>query len=379
MTRYVVAAAAALLLALAGQAVAAIPTAPGWPRTAPGGELLPGPDGGIVVVTTVARSATTRAWTIRGGLRWVQRSTFGCGNCDDGPQPEALQPDGTYGPIGVEGDDAWAVDRQGRRVLGCSGVVFPDGGCVSAPGSTSDSHPAFAGRPASGPPWRVQDPRWFWYPDSDVPAMVVRDAGGRIYGAFELPIEVATQRRLDGLLIAMDPVSRTIQWEREGPTQVLAALPSGVLAADADGVTAYGSDGAELWHRSVTTGQRVTPRSTIVDAARGRVYLGRAGGGAPGVTAVDLATGAQVWKTRPSDEARLLSVGRGGRVYVAIDARGRLAVRGLRLATGATAWQLRTNLAVYDALELAGGRVAVSAGNRFAPTTADRLTVRVPG
>lgn len=378
MTRARIAGLVVLVLLAAGQAAAAVTPAPGWPRQAPGGELLPGPDGGVVLVTTGPESAATRAFTARGTLRWVQRSTFGCGNCDEGPQPEALQPDGTYGPIGVEGDDFWAVARQGRRVPGCAGVVFPDGGCVSAPGDTTDSHPAFAGRPGAGPPWRVQDPRWFWYP-GDVPAMVVRDAGGVIYAAFALPVEIGTQRRLDGLLIAMDPVARTILWEREGPAEVLAALPSGVLAAEAGGVTAYGADGAVRWHRAVAARERVRPRDTIVDAARGRLYLGRTGSTAPGVTAIDLTTGAQVWKTRPSDAARLLSVGRSGRVYVAMDGRGRRAVRGLRSATGATAWQLRTGLPVNDALELGGGRVAVSAGTVFAPTSANRLTVVVPG
>jgi outer membrane protein assembly factor BamB len=97
------------------------------------------------------------------------------------------------------------------------------------------------------------------------------------------------------------------------------------------------------------------------------------------VTANDLATGVQAWRTRPSDRARLLSVGRGGRVYVAVDAAAGQGVRGLRLATGAAAWQLRTGLPVRDALELANGRVAVSAGRQYAPTRADRLTVLVPG
>jgi hypothetical protein len=385
VTRYVIAAVAALLLAFAGHAAAAVPVAPGWPRTAPGGELLPGPDGGVVVVTTVARGATTRAFTARAALRWVQRSTFGCGNCDDGPQPEILQPDGTYGPIGVEGDDYWAVTANGLRVRGCAGVVSPDGGCVAAPGDARDSHPAFAARPAAGSAWRVQDPRWFWYPESDVPAMVVQDAGGRVYAGYTFPVEVATRRQIPGLLMALDPATRAILWQREGPTQALAALPDGVLEAEGGAafgtggaVAAYSSDGTLLWRRGVPSGQRVAPRDTVVDARRGRIYVGRVDT-TPGVTALDLATGAQRWKTRPSDRARLLSVGRSGRVYVAIGAAARRGVRGLRLATGVTAWQLRTGLPVRDALELAGGRVAVSAGIPFAPTTRDRLTVLVPG
>ena len=45
----------------------------------------------------------------------------------------------------------------------------------------------------------------------------------------------------------------------------------------------------------------------------------------------------------------------------------------------ATAWERRTSLPVRGARELAGGHVAVSAGQQFGPTTSDRLTVLVPG
>jgi hypothetical protein len=378
VTRYVTAAVAVLLLASAVHAAAAIPRAPGWPRATPGGELLPGPDGGVVVVTTVARSATTRAFTATAALRWVQRSTFGCGNCDDGPQPATLQPDGTYGPIGVEGDDYWAVDARGLRVAGCAGVASPDGGCLEArPAQYVAPHPAFVSRRGASGFWAVEDTAWAWAPEFEVPSMAVRDDAGLVYAAFPFARAPGTQDPVD-LLMAADPASRTIRWRRIGPEQALAALPSGVLAAGDGDVTAVGPDGGVLWRRGVAAGQRLTPRDTIVDARRGRAYLGRVDA-RPGVTAVDLATGAQLWKTRPSDRARLLSVGRGGRVYVAIDAPSRQGVRGLRLATGATAWRLRTGLPVRDALELAGGRVAVSAGRQYAPTTADRLTVLIPG
>jgi hypothetical protein len=42
-------------------------------------------------------------------------------------------------------------------------------------------------------------------------------------------------------------------------------------------------------------------------------------------------------------------------------------------------WQRHTGLPVLGALELADGRVAVSAGRQNAPTRADRLTVLRPG
>lgn len=372
------AALAALALSFASQAAAATTVAPGWPRAAPGGELLPGPANGVVVVTTVARSATTRAFTSRAGLRWVQRSTFGCGNCDDGPQPAALQPDGTYGPIGVEGDDYWAVDARGLRVPGCAGVVSPDGGCIEArPAGYADPHPAFRAVRGAGAPWAVEEPGWSWYPENDEPPMVVRDGAGGIYAAFAFARVPGTPQYVD-LLIAVDPVARTILWERQGPAGALAGLPDGVLVAEGDGVTAYDPGGAMRWHRALP-GHGLAPAATGVDAVRGRVYVGGSVAGSSGVTAIDLATGAVRWATRPADRARLLSVGRGGRVYVAIDASGRRGVRALRFRDGATAWQRRTGLPVLDALELADGRVAVSAGRRYAPTRADRLTVLVPG
>jgi len=68
------------------------------------------------------------AIAIQDGRRlWRSARRAGCGNCDEGPQPERLQPDGTYGPIGPEGDDIWAVDRRGQIVPGCSGAVAADG------------------------------------------------------------------------------------------------------------------------------------------------------------------------------------------------------------------------------------------------------------
>jgi outer membrane protein assembly factor BamB len=381
VTRYAAAALVALLV-LAASASAAVTVAPGWPRAAPSGTVLQGPDGGVVVVSFEAFHSEVRAYRKDGRLRWRNDQRFGCGNCDDGPQPEALQPDGTYGPIGVEGDDFWAVDRLGRRVDGCAGVVGADGSCVTGlsvtrPGSF-ERLPGVVGAEADGTAWSVADDRFRWTDDFDVPVMTVADGGGLVYAAFDLPVEAGTGTTRPGLLMAVDRATHAIRWTRIGPAEVLAALAPGVLVREGAGVAAYAPDGTLRWTRPVPAGQRTTPRDTGVDAVRGHVHLGRRGG-QPGVTALDIATGAQVWETRPSDRARLLSVGRGGRVYVAIDAAGRRAVRALRFRTGATAWERRTRLPVRGARELASGRVAVSAGNEFAPMGSDRLTVLVPG
>ena len=81
-------------------------------------------------ITLEQGAQTVSAYRRDGRRLWSARRAPGCGNCDDGPQPAVLQADGTYGPIGVEGDDFWAVDARGRIVTGCAGVVYPDGACV---------------------------------------------------------------------------------------------------------------------------------------------------------------------------------------------------------------------------------------------------------
>ena len=107
---------------LATGAVAASPrVVAGWPRNVAAGTVHQGPGGGLVVISigdaTLEQGAQTVSAYRRDGPRlWSARRAPGCGNCDDGPQPAARQADGTYGPIGIEGDDFWAVDARGRIV-----------------------------------------------------------------------------------------------------------------------------------------------------------------------------------------------------------------------------------------------------------------------
>ena len=380
MTRCL-AAAAALVLIAAATASAAVTVAPGWPRAVPGGTVHAGPGGGVVVVTDLARSATVRAFTIRGQRLWRQSSTFGCGNCDDGPQPEALQPDGTYGPIGVEGDDSWAVDARGRRVAGCVGVVSPDGGCVVGP-------PRRVDRPPPGLHGQARDRRAVARRGPPV-ALVPRErraADGR-------------RRRGRGRLRRL-PVLRG---DRDGAGR--RRRPHGARPGHADDPVAAGRPGASARRAPVgrprrggrwRDGLRPRRRGPLAPRRHGRPGASRPA--APWWTADEAgSTSAASERERRASprstpgQARS-SGGRvppiapaccrwaaGGRVYVAVDATGRRAVRGLRLATGATAWERRTSLPVRGARELAGGRVAVSAGQQFRPTTSDRLTVLVPG
>ncbi len=374
-----------LLLALlpvapASAAPPSATTVPGWPRAIPAGTVLPGPGGGVVVVWRGEAGVTVRAFARDGRRLWSTTRDPDCGNCDDGPQPEALQPDGTYGPIGDEGDDSWAVDARGRIVEGCTGVVSADGACVAGAGLLSPLPPSlFApgvrGRTASGVTWTASDPGWGWA--GDVPPMAARDAAGIVYVAFADPARASGGEPAPGLLMAVDPSARAVLWTRLGPTEVLTGLDEGVLVSENGGITAVGPDGVARWARPLAAGQRVRPAEVVNDAPRGRVYVGRTGGARPGVTALDAATGAQAWRTRPADRARLLSVGRGGRVYVAVDRPGLRAVRAMRIA-GGVAWERRTRIPALSARELADGTVAVSAGARYGHGSDDRLTLLDP-
>ena len=111
----------------------------GWTVTTPAGTVEPGPEGGAVVIAYVPdlvndlnATLTVTAFRRDGRRLWSAARRPECGNCDDGPQPTRRQPDGTYGPIGYEGDDFWSVDPKGRIVTGCTGVVLPDATCVVA-------------------------------------------------------------------------------------------------------------------------------------------------------------------------------------------------------------------------------------------------------
>jgi hypothetical protein len=374
---------AAVVTALLAASVAAAaappspPTAAGWPKTVPAGTVLQGPSGGMVLVGPRGDSFTASAFRRDARRLWTVSQEAGCGNCDDGPQPVLLQPDGTYGPIGYDGDYTWAVDAAGATVRPCAGVVFTDGFCVAAfgeftvPPAPPGERPVIVGRDAAAatPSWRIIVPGWFWSDDFNVPPMTVRDGAGVVYTAFAYPRRESAPLTWvpSGLLVAVDPVARRILWTAEGPLQAVVGLPSGVLAAEPGGIAAYRGDGSVAWRRAVPEGQYLAPASVVHDVDRGRLYLGRLGieeRSPRGVTAVLAATGAQLWRTRPADRARLLSVGRGGRVYLAIDRARAVAARAVRGSDGVPVWERRTRLPVQGGRELVNGTVAISAGDR---------------
>ncbi len=358
------------------------PTVPGWPRAEAAGHVVEGPGNGPLVASSSGFDVTVSAYRRDGGLLWRVRRAPGCGNCDDGPQRETLWPDGTWGPFGWEGDDSWFLDASGRELPGCAGLVLADGTCISAGYDLSvrgyTQRPEFRFGRMWAPREAVPGPAgWQTLVEGDEPPMIVRDGAGLVYAALS-PAIAPSGAPAPGLLMAMDPVTRTVVWSLAGPTQVLAGLPSGVVVAADGGVGVVGADGAWRWHRRIPTyGARITPGATAADPARGRLYVGREGGGRRLVTALDLADGVVVWETPASLRARLLSVGRGGRIYLSIGRPRQLAVRAVRFRDARTVWERRTPAPVMSARELRNGTVAVSFGFGFRPRE-DRLTLLDP-
>ena len=366
-----------LTAAFAASAVAGPPTLRGWPQNAPAGPLMQGPQGGVVVVAQDGFTYTGAAYRRDGRRLWSTVRTASCGNCDEGPQPVALQADGVYGPIGPEGDDVWALDAAGHVVAGCPGAVFADGTCVTGRAMRFDPtapHPSVVAAAGPAPPWSVVDSTFVWQDEFDVPPMTVRDGAGTVYAAFDSPRSVVVGP-VPGLLMTVDPVNHSVVRTRIGPRQVLAGFPSGVLVAEGDRIVSIGPDGVDRWSRTLST----SPEQVAIDPARDRVYIGpRLGSNPVVVSALTASTGATVWRTRGGDRARLMSVGPGGRVYLAVDATGRRAARGVRFTTGATVWEHRTSQPVLGVRELVNGTVAISAGARFAGTSGGRMAIIDP-
>jgi hypothetical protein len=326
------------------------------------GVVQPGPQpGGAVVIGTVDLDSAVIAYRADGRRQWASVRTPGCGNCDDGPQARRLQPDGTYGPIGPEGDDTWAVDPQGRIVQACTGVVLADGTCIQV-GATSTQTlievPFLAATRGGAMLWQVAEPDFSWISESGAPPAVVQDAEGTVYTAYGLGTTASTRAPAPGRLIAVDAATGALRSRTLGTFDALAGLESGVLASTSAGLVALGADGAQLWTSTLFAGQFVAPGQVFVDAARHQVYVGGQSTSTP-VTAFDTRTGAVLWQTAPADGARLLSLGASGTVYVATDRGGGHAVRAIG-PEGRGRWVYGTATRALGAGELSDGTVAVS-------------------
>ena len=340
--------------------------------------VFPGPAGGVVVVTGPGRRGhRVTAFRPNGVRLWTRLRTPACGNCDYGPHPIRLQPDGTYGPIGPVGDDAWAYDRAGRQRPACAGAVLRDGGCIAG-GLTTGGHPGspvLSLRRHGDVVWRLERGDVHRLTPDTVPPIAVTDLTGRAYAAFDNAFDAASGRLLPGLLLSARAGTGALAARVDGPREALAGLRAGVVVRDDDGLAALGRSGAEAWRRDLPDIGHVRPASVAFDAPRNALVVGIAGG-SPRVIALSASTGRPLFAPPARDRARLLSVGAGGGIYVAADASPRRGLVELSPA-GRPVWRQPAAARVVAAGEIAHGRVALAVHRAGAPR-AGVVVVRAP-
>ncbi len=116
-----------------------------------------------------------------------------------GEVPIRRRADGTVGPIGYTGDDAWAYTLTGRAARTCAGAVVADGSCVSVgtephPATPFDRRPAISRSRGAGDIWRIVPPGMIWQPEFEVPPTVVTDGAGMAYTTLDTPRRVTGTR-----------------------------------------------------------------------------------------------------------------------------------------------------------------------------------------
>jgi outer membrane protein assembly factor BamB len=365
-------------LALSCTALAATPSVvTGWPVVAASGSVHPGPGGGPVLIADVSRGSSVAAFRLNGRRRWLSAYEQGCGFCDDGPEQPGLQADGTYGPIGYEGDYFWGVDQKGAQVQGCAGAVLADGTCIYhyvvgagfSPGP-STPYPAVVAGHGTTRLWEYTQPALSWTIASDnmVPPVVFANPT-TVYTS--LGAGLIDQQPVGRQLIALNPSDGALRWRVFNVTP-LAVLSTGVIGVTRlgyhdSGIVSYADDGTIRWTAPLSAKVRV--KGVLVDEAHGRVYVSLArvvGGGAREsdvfeLVALDALTGMEKWRTRAVDRARPLSVGSNGLVYAGIDRDGRHALRAIG-PDGKGRWQFDTATRVEGARLLPDGTVALSTG-----------------
>jgi hypothetical protein len=347
-----------LVVALACAApCAAMPTAvDGWPLRTPAGSAHLGPGGGAVVInqSTIERFVfTVSAYRLDARRRWVNRRAAGCGNCDPGPQPARRQADGTYGLIGVTGDDFWSVNQAGREVEGCTGAVLPDGTCISETFSfDEDTPPSLIAVRGPAELWRLTETGLAWAPESGVAPYVVRDGTNTAYAAYapETP---------DGRLVAADATTGGLRARVPGSFTVVGATADACLALRGNALVAVGPDGVPRWSTTGIGVASVLPEDVIVDRARARIYLGRRSGSRWSTIALSATDGRVLWRSAAGVSVRPLSLAQGGLLLAGVAQGGADAVRALGL-DGSPRWTFRTANPVVGARELTGRTVVVS-------------------
>ncbi len=371
--RIVVLAACAGIGSTAVASAATPSVVPGWPVASGTGSLHAGPGGGGVVVISDGFSgglepvpiSTVAAFRMTGIRRWLNTTAWGCGNCDDGPQPAERQLDGTYGPIGPDGDGIWAVTAAGARVAGCGGAQLHDGTCIShavgRPPSVTPGFPVIAAFRGSTVVWRYERPTLSWTIESDFlsPPRFVRDQSGAVYtqlGPGNEPVGTPVPARM----IALNETTGVLRSQVDNASPQ-AAFTAGVVAyRPGTGLARYAPDGTVVWTNFSWTDTNIFWR-VRVDEARSRVYVSpRFPNNAPTyVAALDSNTGVEVWRTRIVDGAELLGVGPTGTVYVSVVSGPRFGLRAIAPA-GVGRYQWETANRVVAARELPDGTVAVS-------------------
>jgi outer membrane protein assembly factor BamB len=349
-------------LACAAPCAAAPTVMPGWPLPAAPGPVLQGPGPGAVVVSASLidpNRFTVTAYRPNATRRWVNVRRAGCGNCDFGTQPVRRQADGTYGPIGVIGDDFWAVDQAGRTVGGCSGAVLPDGTCISVRtsfvASTGDVENALVSQRGAAVLWRLVEPGLGdWVPEGNEAPYVVRDGGGTVYTAYG---QGAPQARL----VAADGATGALRARVPGTYEFVAATADAGLARESftGRLVAVGPDGAQRWSAALLP-SFAFPRDVVVDRARARVFVGQTRSGRWRTQALDAATGGVIWTSPSSQSVRPLSLATGGLLLAGVEQGSSRSLRALGGADGRARWTFRTSGLVVGARELTDRTVAVS-------------------
>ncbi len=369
----VIAVAAGAAIGSVATASAATPSVvPGWPVAAGTGSLHAGPGGGGVVVVSDGFSgdddpgpiSTAAAFRLTGVRRWINTTRWGCGNCDDGLQPPERQPDGSYGPIGPDGDGIWAITSAGARVAGCSGVLLTDGTCISHAVGVSPSgtprYPVVTASRGSTVVWRYERPTLSWTIESEslTPPQIVRDQSGTVYTQFGAGNEPAGTP-VPARMISLNEATGALRSQVDNASPQ-AAFTAGVVAyRPGTGLVRYAADGTVAWTNASWTD--INFWRVRVDEARKRIYVSpQFPNRRPTyVAALDSETGVEVWRTRAIDAAQLLSVGPTGTVYASVVSGSRFGLRAIG-PTGVGRFQWETSSAILSARELPDRTVALS-------------------
>ena len=333
--------------------------------------MLPGPDGGGVLVTEKSYRDyhPVEFWAAAlhpGGRVLWNAGRFGplCGNCEAGSIPTRAHPDGTFGPIADFGGDGAFLDRRGRKVGGChEGVVGVDGTCIDFEYKPANGHGStnpLVLRARRGPTtlWTFKDDVAYtasFYEATGAASSlpVVGDTDGRVFVAFGTDDG-------GGWVLGVDAASGAPGWRAKAPmdSRAVAATASGVLVATHSTISLYTGGATPAWTAPVPP-RWGTP--VEVDREHNLIYVESG----KSVVALDAVTGSERWRSAPEDLARLLSLSGAGTAYLDINRGG---ARGLR-AIGPdfqTRFDYPTLDAVIGARELADGTVIVSLDGNLA-------------